>query len=235
MANSSSALINFSIPHQAFSCIICFTTSKHSSPSLIPEPRNYPDITICPFPAYDTSVLKTQFGYHSSFDFSRGIGPNREFVGWVANGSHQPDDIVKTVSTFKEIKDCPPSNVYFGKHGSVRRTLSFTLTQTIHPSGRCCQALVPDIAANLTISGIMVKVTNLTQMDSFKMFLSGRKSATYFQKNKFNINGAYLTSTVNKPGYMLFRAKTLEEVSLEDDPHFQCSNYPREGQYAKVK
>ena len=34
---------------------------------------------------------------------------------------------------------------------------------------------------------------------------------------------------------MLFRAKTLEEVSLEDDPHFQCSNYPREGQYAKVK
>ena len=68
-----------------------------------------------------------------------------------------------------------------------------------------------------------------------KMYLSGQESASYMMKNQFNINGAYLTASNNTPGYQLYRSKFHREVSLEEDPNFKCRNYPKHGDYAKVK
>ena len=67
--------------------------------------------------------------------------------------------------------------------------------------------------------------------DGFKILLSNRESATFFIQEKFNIEGSFLEASNNPPGYSLYRLKVRELHNLEEDPLFQCRNYPQPGDY----
>ena len=196
--------------------------------------KHYPDITICPFPAYNRTALMSH-GYPNSFDYARGVNDSKHFIGWRGHHDVDIEEINTASSTFKSVDDCPFAKTYFdlGEEGTKGVSLSFSLTQSIHPSGTCCKANIPEESRTEVLSGILIVTTNLQLMESYKVFVSGQESATYFQKNKFNINGAYLEAR-NGTGYSLYRLKVMEEISLESDPNFGCTNYPSPGDYAKV-
>ena len=195
------------------------------------EPKHFPDMTICPFPSFNRTILN-EYGYANSFDYARGKERSKKFIGWRGRNSSDIEDIILKASTFKTVQDCPTAAILLGKDGQSSTSVSFTLSQALHPSGVCCKAIIPQEAHNHTVSGIIIYTNKLDMMENFKVFLSGQESATYFQKNKFNINGAYLEAK-SGTGYSLYRIKVMEEISLESDPNFGCENYPEAGDYAK--
>ena len=57
------------------------------------------------------------------------------------------------------------------------------------------------------------------------------KSATFFDPQKFAREGPKLQCNIRRPGWIDYKIKVLEEIHLEDDPHFPCRNYEYDGEY----
>ena len=65
----------------------------------------------------------------------------------------------------------------------------------------------------------------------FNMILSDHQTAMLVQPQKFTKKGPPLKSSTQQLGYVGFRVKILEEVHLENDPHFPCKDYENDGEY----
>ena len=101
-------------------------------------PEHFPEIRVCPVPAFLQSQLQSH-GYMSSFDFSMGNMRNTELKGWFGNHS----DWNISVSTLALARDCPAVKIKFkkGKVISWQRP-EMRITRAIYPSGGCCKAKI---------------------------------------------------------------------------------------------
>ena len=63
------------------------------------------------------------------------------------------------------------------------------------------------------------------------MYLSDQNSAQFFHPQKFAIEGPPLKSSVAQPGWKNFKVKVIEDIHLEDDPHYPCRSYQYIGEY----
>ena len=69
------------------------------------------------------------------------------------------------------------------------------------------------------------------KFDGFKILLSNRESASFFNQLNFNIEGSPLEAAADPPGYKLYILKLVDNFHIEKDPLFQCKNYPQFGDY----
>ena len=108
--------------------------------------RNYPHITLCPYPSYDLKIITT-LGYHNAFDYSLGKSIDKRIVGWNSFGSmtNSTRFIIRNVSTIKSVRECPWSRVVWidNKGLTIYEKLEMKLTSPFYPKGTCCQAVVP--------------------------------------------------------------------------------------------
>ena len=79
---------------------------------------------------------------------------------------------------------------------------------------------------------LLVEYSNFTNYTTgFNLFLSDHKSASLVQPPKFVIDGQQFNTNSKQTGYKKYRIKLLEEIHLEEDPHFPCRNYEYDGEY----
>ena len=115
--------------------------------------------------------------------------------------------------------------------------LSFELTALLHPTGRCCRAIIPDESSKWNIVGLLVKVRlkdNNDLVEGFRVYLSDRESANAYHRETFNIDGEELMGSIKKHGYILYSLKIHKEIYLENNRKYSCKNYRQNGDYNKV-
>lgn len=120
---------------------------------------DFPDINLCPYPAFDQNNLK-KHGYPHSFGYSQGINSSRNLFGW--NGVSQNASIVlDEISTIKSVKDCPFTRLWVTEDNfkEEKIILKFDLTRVYDPNGRCCKAILPStLKSSSKLSGITFRL-----------------------------------------------------------------------------
>ena len=103
--------------------------------------KDFPDITICPFPSWNQQEL-IKLGYSQSFEYSKGvIHESTTMFGWSGNSSENNIEMVfDKISILKNQTECPFTRVMMRTDGQEKFiNLEFQLTSLYHPSGRCCK------------------------------------------------------------------------------------------------
>ena len=75
---------------------------------------------------------------------------------------------------------------------------------------------------------------NLPLVEGFHILLSDRDSENIFHKDRFNLDGVELKTSIKEPGYKLYDLKIYKEIYLEDHDNFRCINYANFGDYNSV-
>ena len=137
-----------------------FSTPYNLQNKEITGTKNYPDIILCPFPAYNQDSLESH-GYSNSFEFAQGINVEKKLVGWAGLGR----DVRATLDNISIINHsnlCPSTvAVFLDQKGKVKeKKLQMKLTRAFFPTGRCCRAIVPEISRNLTMRKDFNKLIN---------------------------------------------------------------------------
>ena len=192
---------------------------------------------MCPFPAYNQEALESH-GYANSFDYTRGINVKKDLVGWTGSG----EDVSTTldnISLLNKPKHCPYTTALFlDQRGKVKKIrLSMKLTRAFFPTGRCCQAIVPEISKNSTIRALTFSTKlkyNIPTIESYKLILTDQTSTTEYHINQLNIYGTPLKANIDQLGYSLQKLMVHEKQHLEKIPKLQCRNYDQVGSYDKV-
>ena len=106
------------------------------------QPRNFPDILICPLPGFDQAELR-RLGYASSFYYSIGFLKENKSLGWSGSDSSlNMKEILQRISVMKTSQDCPVVTMAsFDTDGKIRKEFmtSVSLTRAMYPNGRCCK------------------------------------------------------------------------------------------------
>ena len=76
---------------------------------------------------------------------------------------------------------------------------------------------------------------NLPLVEGFQILLSDRDSENIFHKDRFNLDGVELKTSIKEPGYKLYDLKIYKEIYLEDHDNFRCKNYANFGDYNSVR
>ena len=203
----------------------------------VPGPEHYPEMKLCPLPAFDDKVL-SGYGYYSTGYYGAGVIGGVNMNGWVGNNTgNNFENVTNDIVTIKSVDDCPLANVVFTVNGSYHRErLKMKLTRVMHPYGRCCLAIVPKIAKQATIQRIFAKKsTNCPQtlIRQFRLFLSDRMSANDFHQNKFAIDGFPIIADSKEIGFIFYNLKIHSQRYVENTNEFKCRNYPSYGDYGK--
>ena len=218
---------------------IKFFLSKptHTSKTMINlQPNHFPDILICPFPAYDLHNL-ARYGYMTSRMFLRGRIRGTKLLGWTGNSSLTVEEIVNDVSTLKTLDDCPFVLAMF-EHFHEELEVSLTMLDKFH--GRCCKPTIPTTSQNNSVDRLLIRMDrNNIRVDSkiegFETFISSQRTSHISKMDTFNTNGISLKMYAEKDVVNRYKIKVLESVQLEDDPKAPCKNYNRVSDYAQVK
>ena len=126
------------------------TYSSNSEEKL--QPKNYPNILVCPFPSYDLSQLK-KHGYLDAYSYCKGdLQGEGEFTrGWCGKSNEAIEDVIDDISVLKSIRDCPKLEALFlepvldWKDWKFEK-IEYELTNLLYPHGKCCQAKIPEKA-----------------------------------------------------------------------------------------
>lgn len=172
---------------------------------------------------------------------TQGVIEESSLQGWTGDSlGSTPEDIIQNVSLIRTPKDCPLTQIKFldSKNGHIQFvTLSFELTSVLHPSGRCCRAVVPVEASKMIIVGLLMKVIleeNIAMVEGFHVYLSDRESANVYNRNKFNVEGVELEAGLKQLGYILYNLKIYKKIFLENNKKYACKNYAYTGDYNQV-
>ena len=172
---------------------------------------------------------------------TQGVIEESSLQGWTGDSlGSTPEDIIQNVSLIRTPKDCPLTQIKFldPKNGHIQFvTLSFELTSVLHPSGRCCRAVVPVEASKMIIVGLLMKVIleeNIAMVEGFHVYLSDRESANVYNRNKFNVEGVELEAGLKQLGYILYNLKIYKKIFLENNKKYTCKNYAYTGDYNQV-
>ena len=60
-------------------------------------------------------------------------------------------------------------------------------------------------------------------------------SQIFVVKDRFNLDGVELKTSIKEPGYKLYDLKIYKEIYLEDHDNFRCKNYANFGDYNSVR
>ena len=139
-------------------------------------------------------------------------------------------------------EDCPYAALRVNDMKNKRREwvrLSFELTSSIHPRGRCCQASIPEQSSNWDLGGVLLSMMlkdNNPGAQGFLVSLSDRDSANDFHYNrqKIHMEGVELEANVKDVGYKNYNLKIYKDIHLENNDKFACKNYAHFGDYNKV-
>ena len=126
------------------------TYSSNSEEKL--QPKNYPNILVCPFPSYDLTQLK-KHGYMDAYSYCKGdLQGEGEFTrGWCGKSNEAIEDVIDDISVLKSIRDCPKMEAVFTepvldwKDWKFEK-IEYELTNLLYPHGKCCQAKIPEKA-----------------------------------------------------------------------------------------
>ena len=219
-------------------------------------PQDFPDITICPFPSWNQQEL-VELGYAQSFEYSKGKLDESTMFGWSGNSTGiSPENVFDKISILKNQTECPFTRVMMRSEGrEIFNEVKFKLTSLYHPSGRCCKvkykmleqrspqtsfkAIVPKESESMIIGGLTFRIYPLTKnlplVEGYQILLSDRDSENIFHKDRFNLDGVELKTSIKEPGYKLYDLKIYKEIYLEDHDNFRCRNYANFGDYNSVR
>ena len=118
-----------------------------SSSKVVIGPKDFPDITICPFPSWNQQEL-VKLGYGQSFEYSKGKLYESAMFGWSGNSTGIPlESVFDKISILKNQTECPFTRILLRSKGrEIFKELEFKLTPLCHPSGRCCKVSIKCIA-----------------------------------------------------------------------------------------
>ena len=200
-------------------------------------PEIFPDVLICPEQAFDLDSL-LKLGYKHNYNYGHGYLSEYELLTWLGNQTVMSiTEVADKVSSIKSLDNCPKVYGRLKTHGQkeVKEIiLSLELTRVSYPYGRCCRVIEPkeaeiDIITQIRFIMEHSKMTNYTT--GLNMYLSNKNSASLVQPPKFVIDGPQFNANSKQTGYKKYRIKLLEEIHLEEDPHFPCRNYEYDGEY----
>ena len=101
-------------------------------------PEHFPQIRLCPFPAFNQRELERQ-GYRTSYEFTLGTLRTEEvkvMKGWFGNQS----DLERTVASLTGVEDCPSVSLKFRTDRAITwHRPEMTVTRAINPFGKCCK------------------------------------------------------------------------------------------------
>ena len=110
------------------------------------SPLDFPEILICPIPAFAEDRL-VSVGYENSYKYAVGITEEEDhdkiIRGWTGNQSDlNVKEVKKKVSIIQDVTDCPETRVDISVDGVMSKiTLDMELSYNIYPKGICCKAL----------------------------------------------------------------------------------------------
>ena len=212
--------------------IILFLSKPTYTSNLIEnwEPRHFPDIVLCPFPAVDLDQLM-KHGYRSFNEYFKGNIDDSQDGGWSGNSTASIEKVTDDISILKSEKDCP---VLLDDKTYKPLNLNFVLSKQVFPYGRCCRAVIQEYNDKTQKMFFRIKFKeNIPQVNGFQMFFSSQESSHIQKLNKFNTFGNYLKTSKNDSGYAMYNVKLHEDIQLEDDPKTNCKNYQDKRGYAK--
>lgn len=189
------------------------------------EPSDFPDITICPYPAYNITNLK-KHGYKTAYEYTSGmIADNREKVSWGGIHNETTEKILEDVSIFKESEDCPYTS-------ALGQEVNLTLNKATHPIGRCCSALAPVIEDKQALQYFIVAPKDHLKHVEYRVFLKDKSSAFYALTGRANMIGDNIVASQSISGTSVFDVKVSNHLLLENDPKVNCVNYKETSGYS---
>ena len=102
-------------------------------------PEHFPQIRLCPVPAFNQLELERQ-GYRTSYEFTLGTimteeGNRNPLKGWFGNQSDSRD-----VARLTDVEDCPSVSLKFRTDQAITWTQAeMAVTRSINPFGKCCK------------------------------------------------------------------------------------------------
>ena len=102
--------------------------------------EHFPQIRLCPFPAFNQMELERQ-GYRTSYEFTLGtlrtVGNRTGVKGWFGNQS----DWEISVASLTGLQDCPSVSLKFKTDRAITwQQPDMAVTRPINPFGKCCKA-----------------------------------------------------------------------------------------------
>ena len=194
--------------------------------------EDFPEITICPR-SLDTAALNLR-GYPSPEAYYKGL-----FFGWTGNKSEDVKNVSLAVATLKSNQDCKHLKNHFGffnrdKQFYDKYPIEFILTRALSPYHICCKVVPPDLSYSVPLTVFAFQFNNHSLVESYRVFMADKLTASIFDQNKLSIMlGDKLSSGSRYNGYLVYKVKIREDISLENDPHNPCFDYKIMGEYAQ--
>ena len=194
--------------------------------------EDFPEITICPR-SLDTAALNLR-GYPSPEAYYKGL-----FFGWTGNKSEDVKNVSLAVATLKSNQDCKHLKNHFGffnrdKQFYDKYPIEFILTRALSPYHICCKVVPPDLSYSVPLTVFAFQFNNHSLVESYRVFMADKLTASIFDQNKLSIMlGDKLSSGTRYNGYLVYKVKIREDISLENDPHNPCFDYKIMGEYAQ--
>ena len=98
--------------------------------------------------------------------------------------------------------------------------MSSSLTRALYPHGRCCRYNMSDMAGSYPPYELELKDTRDRK---YQMILSDPRSSSIFKEQGFNMRGDRLVS--GETSVFKYYIRISQEIHLEDDPKFSCTEY----------
>ena len=194
--------------------------------------EQFPDIIVCHIPGFRLKQLWKN-GYRGSFKYLLGEINNSTEGGWIGKSTGSLEELVQKISTISSVKDCP--GIALRNYNKYDKQSTIELTPAFHPQGQCCRASFSQENMDSKYEAIMIgylhNVTKRKSLKKCRVFLSNRKSASFFHLNDYNMDTSL---DFSKGQLRIVKVTVSEEHYLKDHPSFNCKNYLHDNEYHEV-
>ena len=190
---------------------------------------DFPDIMICPQPSVDKEVLQSK-GYSGADSYFKGYTPwtgEKPVIGWAGNSTEDIWKVYLDISNFNSINEC--GEILFGFDNV---TLNKTFTRALSPYHLCCKVTPPKLFQSYPLEYLAIKfMKNSTQINSYRVFLADQFATSILDQYSTIMLGDKIVT--GNDGFIHYKVKMLEDVKLQGDPNYPCTDYNIKGEYSK--